>query len=148
MTSSPYVDTSALAKYYIAEPGSAEFETYIRATVSAWISQLTLVEFRCLLARRRRTGSLNATQETGAMALFVCHVSESLWQVQPIDDPDYADAARLIDRMPSIPLRTLDAIHLAGALKSGTEELATADRILAAAASASGLKPILFGDLS
>jgi predicted nucleic acid-binding protein len=145
MTSAPYVDTSALAKYYIAEAGSVDFESYIRATVSAWISQLTLVEFRCMLARRRRAGSLEAPQESGAMALFVRHVAQSLWQIQPIDDPDYADAARLIDRMPSIPLRPLDAIHLAGALKSGASELATADRILAAAAAASGLKPVLFG---
>ena len=145
MTSSPYVDTSALAKYYIAESGSSDFETYIRATVSAWIGQLTLVEFRCLLARRRRAGSLKPIQETGAMALFVRHVAQSLWQIQPIDDSDYADAAQLIDRLPDIPLRTLDAIHLAGAIKSGASELATADHILASAAAASGLKPKLFG---
>ncbi len=145
MTSSPYVDTSALAKYYIAEAGSTDFESYLRTTLSAWICQLTLVEFRCLLARRRRAGTLKPTQESAAMALFVRHVALSLWQIQPIEDPDYADAAKLIDRMPSIPLRTLDAIHLAGALKSGANELATADRILAEAAIASGLKPVLFG---
>lgn len=145
MTAQPYVDTSALAKYYISEAGSTDFEAYIRTTVSAWISQLTLVEFRCLLARRRRSGSLSATQETGTMALFVRHVSQNLWLIQRVDDPDYADAARLIDHLPAIPLRTLDAIHLSAAIKSGTAEIATADRTMAAAASASGLKPVFFG---
>jgi len=145
MSATPYVDTSALAKYYIAEPGSSAFEAYIRATVSAWITQLTLVEFRCMLARRRRSGSLGSEQETGAMALFVRHLSQGLWEIQRVEDPDYADAARLIDRLSAIPLRTLDAIHLAAAIKSGSRELATADKTLAAAAKAAGLSPMLFG---
>ncbi|RPJ72418.1 MAG: PIN domain-containing protein, partial [Desulfobacteraceae bacterium] len=53
-----YFDTSALAKWYISESGSAEAEKYIRQHGPVFISDLTIVEMRCLLARRRRDGSL------------------------------------------------------------------------------------------
>jgi hypothetical protein len=50
----PYLDTSALAKWYLSEPFSEAFEEFIQEQETAAISRLTVVEFRCLLARRRR----------------------------------------------------------------------------------------------
>ena len=51
-----YIDTSALAKWYLNEPRSQDFESYIRSQRGALISRLTVMELRCLLARRRRAG--------------------------------------------------------------------------------------------
>jgi uncharacterized protein with PIN domain len=57
----PYLDTGALAKWYLNEPFSEQFEAFIQEQPSAAISRLTVVEFRCLLARRRRAGEITKT---------------------------------------------------------------------------------------
>jgi uncharacterized protein len=44
-----YIDTSALAKWYLPEPGSDAFVDFIRYQDGAAISRLTTVELRCLL---------------------------------------------------------------------------------------------------
>jgi uncharacterized protein with PIN domain len=55
-----YVDTSALAKWYIAEPGSAAFERFVQDAADVVISRLVLVEMRCLLSQRRRSGTITS----------------------------------------------------------------------------------------
>lgn len=145
MTDSAYVDTSALAKYYVQEAGSADFETFIRSDVVPHVSRLALVEFRCLVARRRRAGTIAAEAQTRILGLFFAHLGQGLWRIQPLDDGHLVEAGDLIDRLPEYPLRTLDAIHLAAAARSGAVQLATGDRIMAAAAKSLGLAPLLFG---
>ena len=49
-----YFDTSALAKWYLNEARSDDVERYIQEHGPVAISELTVVEMRCLLARRRR----------------------------------------------------------------------------------------------
>lgn len=51
-----YFDTSALAKWYLNEVGSGDVEKYIQEHGPVDMSDLTVVEMRCLLARRRRGG--------------------------------------------------------------------------------------------
>ncbi len=142
---SPYVDTSALAKYYVNEPGSERFEAYIRAVPAALVSRLANVEFRCLVARRERAGTLSKSAAGSILAMFSGHVGQGLWMIRALEDSDLVVAADLIDRLAQHPLRTLDAIHLAVAQRAGASELATGDRTLATAAKAIGLKAIYFG---
>ena len=145
MTAAAYVDTSALAKYYLQESGSAEFEHFIRSDVVPHVSRLALVEFRCLVARRRRAGTIVSETQTRILGLFFAHLGQGLWQIQPLDDGHLVEAGDLIDRLPGHPLRTLDAIHLAAAVRSGASRLATGDRVMAAAAKKLGFTPLLFG---
>jgi hypothetical protein len=63
----PYVDTSALAKWYLNEAGSAEFVDFMRAQGRALISRLTVVELRSLLARRERSGEITAAYQRDAV---------------------------------------------------------------------------------
>jgi predicted nucleic acid-binding protein len=70
LTPAPYLDTSALAKWYLNEARSEEFERYLQAQQSAAISRLTILEFRCLLARRRRTREIDARTENRVFAAF------------------------------------------------------------------------------
>ena len=65
-----YFDTSALAKWYINEAKSEDVEQYIREQGPVSISDLTVVEMRCLLARRRREKSIDAKMETEIFATF------------------------------------------------------------------------------
>ncbi len=145
MTGAAYVDTSALAKYYLQEAGSADFENFIRSDLVPHVSRLALVEFRCLVARRRRAGTIAPEAQTRILGLFFAHLGQGLWQIQPIDDSDLVAAGDLIDRLSEHPLCTLDAIHLAAAVRSGSGRLATGDRIMAAAGKRLGLMPLLFG---
>ncbi len=135
----PYLDTSALAKWYLNEPFSEQFEAFIRKQSSAAVSRLTTVEFRCLLARRRRAGEITKSVESRVYASFEQDVGAGFLQVHPVADEHLIAALRLIARLGRHPLRTLDALHLAIAQGIHCRRLATADRTMADAGKAIGL---------
>jgi predicted nucleic acid-binding protein len=135
----PYLDTSALAKWYLNEPLSEQFEAYIREQSSAAISRLTVVEFRCLLARRRRVGEITKSVESRVYASFEQDVGVGFLQVYPVADEHLIAALSLITRLGRYPLRTLDALHLAIAQGIHCRRLATADKTMAGAGKAIGL---------
>ena len=135
----PYLDTSALAKWYLNEPLSEQFEAFIREQSSAAVSRLTVVEFRCLLARRRRAGEITKSVESRVYTSFEEDVGAGFLQVYPVADEHLIAALRLITRLGRYPLRTLDALHLAIAQGIHCRRLATADKTMAAAWKAIGL---------
>jgi len=53
-----YLDTSALVKWYLPEPGSEAYVDFIARQSRAVISRLTGVELRCLQARRPPAGEI------------------------------------------------------------------------------------------
>jgi len=64
-----YFDTSALAKWYLNEAQSEEVEAYLQAHGPVEISDISVVEMRCLLGRRRREGHINAATESKVLKL-------------------------------------------------------------------------------
>ena len=139
-----YVDTSALAKWYLPEPRADEFAAWILESTSPTISALTMVEMRCLLARLRRTGILDEPQEVGAHDLFVRDVDLRRLAVEPVTDADFRSAVHLMARVDSHPLRALDAIHLTICTSREIGQLATADAVMAAAAAELGIDVVRF----
>lgn len=135
---SAYIDTSALAKCYVREPRSLEVLDWVERQGAPTTAVLTLVEFRCLLARRKRAGQIDAVLEQRALAAFDGHVRDAAWKIQPLSVGDYASARDLIAIDPAVALRALDALHLAAARACGATVFATADRIQADAAEALG----------
>ncbi len=140
----PYLDTSALAKWYLNEPFSEQFEAYIQEQPAAAISRLTVVEFRCLLARRRRAGEITKTIESRVYASFEKDIGGGFLQVSPVADEHLIAALDLITRLGRYPLRTLDALHLAIAQAIHCLRLATADKTMADAGRAAGLEVARF----
>lgn len=136
---SAYIDTSALAKCYVREPQSLRVLEWADAQGTLVTAALTLVEFRCLLGRRRRGGQIDGQLEQRALAEFDSHVRSGAWRIHPMPFGDYAAARDLIDILPEVPLRALDAMHLAAARSCGATHFATADKIQADAAEALGL---------
>lgn len=136
---SAYIDTSALAKCYVREPWSLQVLDWADRQGAPATAAVTLVEFRCLLARRRRAGQIDAALERCALAEFDGHVRAGAWQIQSVALKDYAAARDLIDIIPAISLRALDALHLAAARAIGAAAFATADKVQAVAAEALGL---------
>lgn len=135
----PYLDTSALAKWYLNEPFSEEFEAFIQEQPATAISRLAVVEFRCLLVRRRRAGEITKAVESRVFASFEEDIRAGFLQVHPIADEHLIAALGLITRLGRFPLRTLDAMHLAIAQSIHAQQLATADKTMADAGKAIGL---------
>jgi len=133
-----YLDTSALAKWYLNEPGSEVFVRYIQGLDVAVISSLTQTEMRSLLARRRRMGELTHELESVVYASFLDDITQGSLQLYSVEDARFAEAVNLISRYPEHPLRTLDALHLAVARHWEVETLATADAVMAGAAVSMG----------
>ena len=140
-----YFDTSALAKWYLNESHSEVVEKYIRKCAPVGISDLTVVEMRSLLARRRREKEIDAAMENRVFATFEEDIRQGFLICHPLSATVAAGAANLISILPDIPLRTLDSLHLAIAQEWGANTLATFDTVMAEAARKMG---ILLADLA
>ncbi|MGF1608262.1 MAG: type II toxin-antitoxin system VapC family toxin [Kiloniellales bacterium] len=143
--SGPYLDTSALAKWYLNEPESDRFEAFVKEQAEASISRLTVVELRCLLSRRRRAREISRKTEQAAFALFQNDILSGHLQLHPLRDEHGAEAVALIEQLGGHALRALDALHLVIARDIGARILATADRTMARAAPDLGLEVAFFG---
>lgn len=134
-----FADTSALFKWYISEVHSDDVDALFSGQSWVTISQLAGMELRSALGRRRRGKLIPLRVEKSVLELFQTHQRLGNLRVLPIDNSLCAEAERLMQAYPKIPLRTLDAMQLAAAIIAGTPEFATADRIQASAARAAGL---------
>lgn len=139
-----YFDTSALAKWYLNEPLSDEVERYIRERGPVAISDLTVVEMRSLLARRRREREIRERDQVRVFAAFDEDIRRGYLERHPLPGTLAAGAVNLIASLPQIPLRTLDAMHLSIAREIGASVLATSDRVMAAAAKAMQFEVVTF----
>lgn len=144
MRETVYFDTSALAKWYINEPRSDDVEKYLQKHGPVAISDLTVVEMRCLFARRRRDKSITAQMEAEAFAVFQEDIRRRFLICHPFPEGLAAGTVNLIALLPDVPIRTLDALHLMIAKEIYAVALATADNVMAAAAEALGIKVVRF----
>lgn len=139
-----YLDTSVVAKWYLAEANSEQVADYIVGLETAVISTLTITEMRCLLARRKRMQELSADLETQIYATFLEDINQRHLHCLAVENKHFESAAHLISMLPVHGLRTLDALHLAIAQHHGLQRIATADTLFAKAAEALGFQVDLF----
>ena len=139
-----YLDTSALAKWYLNEAGSEAFVEFLQGLDSAVISSLSVTEMRSLLSRRRRMGDLSVELESVLFAALLNDIDRGWLQRYPLDDARFAEATNLIARYPEHPLSTLDALHLTVAADLAVSIVATADGVMADAALSMGLQVVRF----
>ena len=128
MTTEPrlvYADSSALVKLVIEEPESASLGAHLADGPALATSRIALVEVTRATALANPSPDVRA--ETGRL-LASCLL---------VDLTD--DLLRAAARLASDSVRTLDAIHLASALRIGPDELVAYDRRLATAAAEHGL---------
>lgn len=134
-----YIDTSALLKWYIAEPSSDQVAAFIESHPDLAISRLTVVEGHCALHRRARAFRRLAADSQAALASFRADVEAGLFTLFPVLDDDLIAADALLETLTSVPLRTLDAVHLAIAQQRHMQRFATSDLVLTRAARSLGL---------
>jgi predicted nucleic acid-binding protein len=135
-----YVDTSALAKWYVNEAGSDEVEEYLRQVCPVHISLLTVVEMKSLMARRGRQDDIDAATQAKVLSTFDSDVALGHLVLLPHSSESFLLAESLMGAHPDVPLRTLDALHLGVMQSAGVEMLATADRVMAQAAALLGIE--------
>jgi len=138
-----YLDTSVLAAYYCPEPLSDEAESIVRASRTPAICDLTEVELFSALSRKVRTRELDATEAERIATKFLTHLEDNLYKRFALERRHYLLARDWLGRF-SLPIRTLDALHLAVATSEALR-LVTADRGFARSAEALGIDMVLVG---
>ena len=139
-----YFDTSALAKWYINECHSEEVESHLQEHGPVAVSDLTVVEMRCLLARRRREKEITVMLETEIFATFQEDIRRRFLICHHFPPELAAGAVNLMAILGNIPVRSLDAMHLVIAKEIGADVLVTADRVMADAAKALEFEVVQF----
>jgi predicted nucleic acid-binding protein len=139
-----YFDTSAIAKWYIAESDSDAVESLVERATRSAISRLTAVELQSALSRRRRNREISGAIEREALALFDGHVRDGVFDVFAMQDAHFIAAREIMHNLRRLPLRTLDALHLAVARAHQVEAIATADQVMSVAARALQFRTFLF----
>ncbi len=139
-----YLDTSALAKWYLNEAGSDAFVAWIKQQDDVHISTLTATEMRCLLARRKRMGEISAELEQQIFATFIDDIERGFLSSHPLSDQHAQAAIGLMEQLPQHALRTLDALHLAIARSIGAQSIATSDHVMLSAAASLEMDVIPF----
>jgi predicted nucleic acid-binding protein len=125
-----YLDSSVLAKRYLAEVGSAEVEQLVAGAELVATSIITRVEVSAALARARRQNLLDAEPAARLRAQFARHWG-SLLRLSLLESTvERADSLAW-----ELDLRGYDAVHLASALSwreaiSEAPTLATFDKEL------------------
>jgi uncharacterized protein len=128
-----YADTSVVVAVIFDEPDSDRVRDWFRRTTQRIIvSDLVRLEFPAVVTRAGRTGRLNASEASAALASFDLLAARS----RPLrhGPADFESAERLV-RDFATKLAAPDALHLASA-KNARAALATFDARLADAARA------------
>lgn len=131
-----YLDTSALVKLVVDEPGSALAAALWDGADLVVTSRLADAEVRAVLASGHRSGRLEG-REAGAEW-------ERLWPGLHVIELGVSVTTRAAQLVDQHPLRAADALHLASALELRSPDLVVAvwDEHLAAAARAEGLRVV------
>jgi uncharacterized protein len=131
-----YLDSSALVKLVVPEPESDRLNDALAGVSDVVVSDLALAETASALGRRVREKKLTRTEardlyrETREL-LRSCRRAE-------LTPPIYRHAERLMLTLP-LPLRTLDALHVATALDADAATVVSFDSRLREAAASQGL---------
>lgn len=144
MTDRVYLDTSALAKWYLNEENSEEFTQFLQSLPTAIICPLTITEMRSLLARRRRMHEISESLEMEIFATFQMDMDKGHLHIVPFEHHHFENATHIIGSLPSIALRTLDALHLTIVQYYQIDTIATADQTMITAAKALGIQVEVF----
>lgn len=134
-----YMDSSALVKLYVREPGSDRVRTLIAQADACATSAIAYAEIRAAMARRYREGVLSSAG-LGELKSALLNDWQGLFVVPAL----LAIARSAGDAAESYALRGMDAIHLATAVWLQKQQddrvtFAAWDLRLASAAATAGL---------
>jgi predicted nucleic acid-binding protein len=132
-----FADSSALAKRYIADEGSDDFDDLVQRASELTVSVLCLPEIISALCRRRRERLLTPAQYAACRSALETDMADAA--VLQMTDDVTLEAIRLLE---SHPLRCSDAIQVASAVIWRADMFVSADSKQCAAAKAAGLEVV------
>ena len=127
-----YLDTSVLVAYYCPEALSEAAEKMILDDRQPAVSALTEVELVSALARKIRERELSRENANHVLTEFQSHLNRFLFKRIPLDLDHYSVAFNWLAQF-AVPLRTLDALHLAVAAQNNLELITADQRLLQSA---------------
>lgn len=130
-----FLDSSALAKRYVREPGSELVERRIQEADAVAVAVLCYPEIVSALQRRRREGKLTVPIAEAAQTALEHHLGD-MSVVQLTSDV----LERAVQLLKEHPLRAADALHVACAILWRADLFVSSDERQCAAAKASGLQ--------
>ncbi len=136
-----YLDTSVIVAYYCPEPLSERTEAFVTGQIQPAISGLTEVELFSAISRKIREGEMDRTEGSRIVARFLAHINDRLYTRLFVVPNHYSLARDWIGQF-SMPLRSLDALHLAVASSEGLT-IITADEAMAKSAKALAVDAVL-----
>ncbi len=136
-----YWDTSALVKLYAKEPDSAAFEVQaLRPGAAVVTSRIGLYEARATFRRKESEGILQPAAAEKLYSELLQDVAAGevrLLELGAEVESEYGQVLTLCyQQNPVVPLRALDALHLASARVAGETELVATDKRMREAAKA------------
>lgn len=121
-----YLDTSAAVPLFVPEPASDRIAAWLEASADTLVSaDWILTEFASALAVKVRRGELNQKHAKAAWEDFD-RFSQTGLRLLPVARATFARAAQLV-RQSRGGLRAGDAVHLATALETEANGIATSD---------------------
>jgi len=132
-----YIDTSVLAAYYCPEPLSGRAQRALHKEDERAISWLVEAELTSTLARKMRSAEMRRADGHRILALFQSHLEQGTYTRVAVEGKHFAKAREWLSTF-TVPLHTLDALHLAVAAMQGCRFL-TADVTLARACARVGV---------
>jgi predicted nucleic acid-binding protein len=138
-----YWDTSALAKLYLLEPDSADYSQKAALDPAIATTRFALFEMRRVAFRKESEGFIQAGTAENVLALVNQDIAAGQIGIVELDLKVEAEfnaiMATCYRHAPPLPLRTLDALHLASARADHQIELVATDKRMREAAKLLGL---------
>jgi predicted nucleic acid-binding protein len=123
-----YLDTSVAVKLFIPEPDSDECELIV-GDGGFFSSELFIGELWSAILGKERSKFISAASRTLIWGRFEELVTQGVVQLVPLNGLIVRESVEVMSQVhPHVPLRTLDAIHLATYLSVEAGALFTRDR--------------------
>ena len=134
-----YIDASALAKLYVPEAESERLDAFLRGRVGLMISELAITQVLSAVTREGELRPELANQIRGAR---LADAESGSFARLHVDPAVHREAERLLLATDSLPLRTLDALHIALAFSGRATHVLTFDRRMREAVVQAGMNVI------
>lgn len=123
-----YLDSCVIVKLVSHEPDSAAYHAVV-AGQPIFTSELAVAEVRSALLTKERVGRITPADRVKGWRLFQEKIHDQEFHLLPLDRRIIERAGAVIAQChPTVPLRTLDAIHVATAELHGGEPMCSSDQ--------------------
>ena len=138
-----YFDACYIAKFYLAEPDSANVIAFAKSNANVGCLLIGKAEVIAVFHRKLRESVVDVSGFHLLCDQFEADCASGLWQWRAVDDALLASSAQRFRRLSATTfLRAADGLHLTCAAEEGCTAIHTSDRLMIAAAPAFELQAV------